>query len=248
MDATVMVAGLDRPLDPGLGAQLIRASRSGQLGPALLEAAHGLAEATEVFAYRLSLGRPPKTLMIYSLLGDASRRAHLYADQFHRLDPAASRLVAVSAGGVARHVLATEIPTTSYRSQCFDQPGFIDKLCFGWSGAEETTVISFYRQRNALDDQGGLSALASLGLSLLQASSDRGESLTARIEVKLMFSYPELTLRERQVCARTLAGWTSGQIAKALQIGSATVLTYRQRAYERLGFSSAGEFLDRLIA
>ena len=40
---------------------------------------------------------------------------------------------------------------------------------------------------------------------------------------------------------------TSQSIAAELGIGAATVLTYRQRAYERLEISQASAMLDRLL-
>jgi DNA-binding CsgD family transcriptional regulator len=59
--------------------------------------------------------------------------------------------------------------------------------------------------------------------------------------------FPQLSQRERQVCARTLAGWTAKQIGRALGLRTATVLTYRQRAYQRFGFRSASDFLQTLL-
>ena len=47
-----------------------------------------------------------------------------------------------------------------------------------------------------------------------------------------------LTARELDVCARTLVGLTAEGIALDLDIQKSSVLTYRKRAYARLGISS----------
>ena len=50
-----------------------------------------------------------------------------------------------------------------------------------------------------------------------------------------------LTPREQDVCRRILAGYSSEAISQALGISLHSTLTYRKRAYERLGISSQSE-------
>ena len=50
-----------------------------------------------------------------------------------------------------------------------------------------------------------------------------------------------LTARERQVCARAALGLSVEATALELGIGKTSVLTYRQRAYQRLGVTSPFE-------
>jgi DNA-binding CsgD family transcriptional regulator len=50
------------------------------------------------------------------------------------------------------------------------------------------------------------------------------------------------------VLARALAGLTSAGIALDLRISLNTVLTYRKRAYGRLGVSSQAELFSRCLA
>lgn len=56
-----------------------------------------------------------------------------------------------------------------------------------------------------------------------------------------------LTVRELDVCARSLLGMTAEGTALELGIKQSSVVTYRKRAYARLGISSQSE-LFRLIA
>ena len=57
----------------------------------------------------------------------------------------------------------------------------------------------------------------------------------------------ELTRRERQVCARAAIGMSIEGAALDLGIGSASVLTYRKRAYDRLGISSQNELFGIVL-
>ncbi|MET4092535.1 DNA-binding CsgD family transcriptional regulator [Bradyrhizobium sp. S3.5.5] len=50
-----------------------------------------------------------------------------------------------------------------------------------------------------------------------------------------------LTPREQDVCRRILLGFSSEAISQALGISLHSTLTYRKRAYERLGISSQNE-------
>ena len=50
-----------------------------------------------------------------------------------------------------------------------------------------------------------------------------------------------LTPRERDVCQRIVMGFNSEAIACELGVSLNTVLTYRRRAYERLGISAQNE-------
>ena len=60
-----------------------------------------------------------------------------------------------------------------------------------------------------------------------------------------------LTEREKDVCLRILAGFSSEAISADLGIGLHSTLTYRKRAYEKLGISSQNELFAialRLLA
>ena len=60
-----------------------------------------------------------------------------------------------------------------------------------------------------------------------------------------------LTGREQEVCLRILAGFSSEAISADLDIGLQSTLTYRKRAYQKLGISSQSELFAivlRLLA
>jgi len=80
--------------------------------------------------------------------------------------------------------------------------------------------------------------VATLGMQL--RSRDRGDRIDA-FSARLHAISGSLTPREREVLARVMLGMTSQGIALDLGVGLNTVLTYRKRAYARLGVTGQAE-------
>jgi DNA-binding CsgD family transcriptional regulator len=57
---------------------------------------------------------------------------------------------------------------------------------------------------------------------------------------------PELSTRECEVCARAVAGKTIEGTSLELDIKRTSVITYRQRAYQKLGISRTNELVALL--
>jgi len=92
----------------------------------------------------------------------------------------------------------------------------------------------------------GLVGLSCLALPMLPLNR-RGNAAApaplsvAQLEDRFGSRFTQLTTRERQVCARAAVGMTVEATALDLQIAKTSVLTYRQRAYQRLNVSSPFE-------
>lgn len=236
-------------LDPDIGAALVEAVGTPVFGTLMLDAARSVAGVDEIFAYHVRDGERPVALSSISERGDHDRRARHYAERFYHHDPVVHARQHTAAGrGFIACVRAAEIVLSDYRAICFEQPRFADKLCFGWRGAGRAIVLSFYRRRDS-EGTAALAALANVGLTALarQAVPASESNLVERLETRIARAFPALTLRERQVAARTIAGWTAERTADALHIRPSSVLTYRQRAYQRLGFSGAADFLPAIL-
>ncbi len=97
-------------------------------------------------------------------------------------------------------------------------------------------------ERDALDD--AREHLISLTLKhvILCEQARTLTSLNA-IEARIDRTAPRLPRREAQVCARVLYGMTSAGISIDLAIGEESAMTYRKRAYARLGIASQRELL-----
>lgn len=92
-----------------------------------------------------------------------------------------------------------------------------------------------------------LGALAQLAMTGLTRLAQAPAPLLPELQDRLAQAYPGLTPREREICARTLSGQTAQAIAEDLTLGTSTVLTYRQRAYQKLGMRKSNELLAAIM-
>ena len=105
-------------------------------------------------------------------------------------------------------------------------------------------AVNLYRHRaQPRFDTGEIDTVLGLAGSLL-AVVQRHLELEPRSRPaarRLQQLCPELTRRESEVCERLLRGWTFDGIAADLRLSTATVKTYRNRAFERLGIHHRNE-------
>lgn len=236
-------------IDPDLAVGLLEARDQGLFAQRLLQIAHSTSGVEELFAYRVDAGAPT-VLAATSDLGDADQRVRAYARRFHRSDPAARAWrEAAPDSGFACRIPAASIALGEYRRLCFERPRFAEKICFGWRKGDAATVVTFYQRHGDADpDMAQLGALAQLAITGLTRLAQAPPPVLDQIRARLAQAYPALTGREREVCARTLAGQTARDIGDTLVLGVGTVLTYRQRAYQKLGMNKANDLLAAIMA
>lgn len=235
-------------IDPDLAAALMDARDSRLFATRLLEIARSVAGIEELFAYRLGDG-VPQVLASASTLGNVEERAGAYARRFHHSDPVAEARQATPPGnGFVCRIPAEAISLGAYRRLCFDRPQFAEKICFGWCRPDHALVVTFYQRRDAAEpDMPQLGALAQLAMTGLTRLAQAPAPLLPEVQARLAQAYPALTVREREICARTLTGQTARAIGEELALGVSTVLTYRQRAYQKLGMSKSNELLAAIM-
>lgn len=236
-------------IDPDLAVGLLEARDQDLFASRLLDIAHSTTGVEELFAYRIDSGAP-QVLASTSGLGDVAERARAFARRFHRSDPVVqARRAAAPNSGFACRIPAAAIELGEYRRLCFERPRFVEKICFGWRRDDESTVVTFYQRRdNTQPDLAQLGALAQLAITGLTRLARSPAPLLDQVSARLAQAHPGLTAREREVCARTLTGQTARQIGEVLSLGVGTVLTYRQRAYQKLGMSKSNDMLAAIMA
>jgi DNA-binding CsgD family transcriptional regulator len=182
-----------------------------------------------------------------------------YVSQFLPLDPLQAAIDRPDdEGAVLRlRVEPADIVVPAYRSM-MQRAGVIERVSFlrklGRAGWRCLTVVR-RRQSGSFKDR----ELDWLGgyYRLLMPLIDRHRALVGEIvedraerihelEQRFAARFPALTPREREVCARAAIGVSVEGAALDLGIATSSVLTYRKRAYQRLGISSAYE-LARLV-
>ncbi|WP_407194692.1 helix-turn-helix transcriptional regulator [Bradyrhizobium sp. STM 3566] len=175
-----------------------------------------------------------------------------YADHFHLADPNRDVIFgkAASAFPILLPAFSRRMYNANYAKMFFEDAGIVDKVAAAIWVDYSCFYVNLYRTRKRgpfIQDQVGRLSRITPTVAAAVARHFQGESLLdedpfQRLEA--LFSRPpliRLTPREKEVCVRILSGLGSETISADLGIGLQTVLTYRKRAYGKLGISSQNE-------
>ena len=134
------------------------------------------------------------------------------------------------------------IVSPEFRRRVFEEAGIVERISIIQRGADAWRGINVARHCSEgcfTDDEAeSLVELALLVLPMLPVNRQRQVQAhplsVAQLESRFESRFEILTPRERQVCARAAAGMSVAATADDLGIAPSSVLTYRQRAYQRL--------------
>lgn len=244
-------------VEMGWIATLIDNIGTSNMDHAMLEAVNDLVPVEEISGYLIDKSATP-----FGNCGrraDSARRAQLYADRFYARDPLRKNLSGAPQPGrmLIRTDQASRIQDDHYRWECFDDPRFRSRVSIVRTNPDGWAMIQFFLAEETPCEH-TITELCRFSVAAFPAArrhfnlpdwEHRGAVIDSpnRIEARLAERFPTLTAREREVCALTIAARNSRQIAVAIGVTPATVLTYRRRAYERLGISSAAQLVTHLM-
>lgn len=196
-------------------------------------------------------GRDQSSLQYYFCEPGLTRLLPAYTDRYLRLDPVWDAYGAAPSDGdmVLLRIRPSDIASASFRRQFFDEPGIVERVSVIQRGREEWRVVNVARhaQNGCFSDEelSMLVGIAALALPMLPFNRRRkaaAPQLTvAQLEDRFATRFDDLTMRERQVCARAAIGMSVEATALDLAIAKTSVLTYRRRAYHRLQVTSPFE-------
>ena len=256
------------PSQPGLVvAELIEAIGSDDFAPQLLRHLNGLdgIGRTDHFAlYELSNERPIE-IATASIDGTdtAHRLSQVYLDMLWSQDPMGGEIISARLGRAPRlyRMDVGDVPSGMARDIIYGETNVRHRLILCGSSSNSAVCMSIMRSgekrmpdARVLDDlqrsAGTLIALAAKHIALWQKPSfDEAFASLRDIEHCIATAnHHQLSRREAQVCARILYGQLTAGIALDLGIGEETVVTYRKRAYQRLGIATRQELLRWYIA
>lgn len=146
---------------------------------------------------------------------------------------------------------ARRMYTDSNRKMFFEDSDIVDKCATAIWVDDTCFYVNFYR----ITSQGQFkrwevqrlmavapAVSAAVARHFQQAGTAEGDPAE---RLKRLFTdaaaFAALTGREKEVCRRILSGFSSEAIASELGIGLHSALTYRKRAYRKLGISSQNE-------
>ena len=189
----------------------------------------------------------------------AKNQACLYSSNaYWRVDPALRSLWSSDPDcrPVLAHMEIGEIAHDEMREKVYGPHGVRERVVISSRSRKQTTIVSLINthKRGAFSND-HLSALERMADNIIAMAAkhaemrmgphDASSALTSlpAIEACVSICTPRLARREAEVCARILYGMTSLGIALDLGIGEESAMTYRKRAYSRLGIGSQRELL-----
>lgn len=169
-----------------------------------------------------------------------------YSKQYLSQDPIrdAYRAAPACSDVVLQRVQPRDVRNTGLRQQFFEAGGIVERVSIVQKGPQGWRGMSVARHESqgcfSDDELMRLSGLAFLALPLIPRLQHRQQATlsVAQLEARFAQRFPQLTGREREVCARAVAGMSVEASAQDLGIAKTSVLTYRQRAYLRLAVNS----------
>jgi len=196
-------------------------------------------------------GRDDHSLQYYFCEPGVADLFPTYHKWYVRLDPVfdAYRAAPECSDVAMLRIRPPDISSRGFRQRFFDDAGIVERVSIIQRGAESWRVINVARHASEgcfgddeLDALIGLACLALPMLPLNRRGRATPQQLTvAQLEERFATRFDRLTNRERQVCARAAIGMTVEATALDLGIAKTSVLTYRQRAYQRLQVTSPFE-------
>ncbi|HTR01187.1 MAG TPA: LuxR C-terminal-related transcriptional regulator [Candidatus Acidoferrum sp.] len=147
---------------------------------------------------------------------------------------------------VVQRIRPSDIGDSGFRRRFFDDAGIVERVSLIQRGSDGWRAMNLARHvshgRCSDDEIDALAGLASLVLPMLANSrvkhSQAQVPSIAQLEQRFAELDCQLTPRERQVCARAAQGMSVDATARELGIANSSVLTFRQRAYQRLRVGS----------
>lgn len=186
-----------------------------------------------------------------------------YLECFCALDPNRSVFQALrpGAGVVLRRLRRDEVPGADYRRHCYDAAQLVDRLSVLSVDACGGYALNLYRNgehgpfsdgemTEVGDSAAVLAACCAKHDWCAATGSDDDQDAASRVDgirSCLQRHRASLSARESAVAARVLVGMTSDGIAVDLGIGLQSVLTYRKRAYAKLGVCGQRELLSLFL-
>lgn len=244
-------------------ADVIRVVGTSDFGRSLISMLGDVCNAEHCTVFKITEKSPSE---VFAVSRDGSDTAHrqssLYlAGSFWRYDLPMAR--AMESAGLNRTTFdrseIRSIPNRQFRDLIYGNTHIRDRILLCGRSAENLFGISVLRTEASANNYeenendlfklrelcGVLISLLSKHISLIDNMGRLSRALTSMAEVEetLNRSTFRLPKRETEVCVRILYGMSTLGIALDLNISEETVVTYRKRAYQRLGIATQRELL-----
>lgn len=200
--------------------------------------------AEQCMVFHCADGRRVTTLLFRDFAREASAHrlaADYIGQQHYRQDPNFSRLKTLLPGELhlARLDALSHQMGLQYHKVFFQTPGFQDKLAILRGTEQGNVYINLYRRSSRFDPRFDDARQAEQWGRLISSLLCKHLALNQQLQHEGPLAF--LSEREQQVCRAVLRGKKNEQIAAELGIAASSVITYRKRAYDKLGISSRAQ-------
>lgn len=229
---------------------------------ALIHVVNRVAPVAELTGYVCMSNKAPVIAGWTGTRADTTNRVKQYIDSYYRYDPVLGNLPISREHNTSTSFYTvlnqTDIENEDYRSVFFQKPKFEKALVFAIKEKQGWNLLQFYMEENIVDENllqqlGELAAVVYPACKRHALNTDFSTTLESRprtldrLLLLLENRFPQLTDRERQVCALTIIGNKTQKISDELDLSINTVVTYRRRAYDKLAISNAYSLVSELI-
>jgi DNA-binding CsgD family transcriptional regulator len=243
--------------DVGGFAQAVNAIGTPRFADGLIKALLPISVIDQIAVVAYERASGPRTLCVASRNNPSLARSLTrdYVTKHYDGDPILEQLARRRwSKGIAmfRHD-PSRLKTRAYEIRFFKSVGLVDKIAYAWWAGETAYYVNLYRfaqtGRFQERDLAILEGLRDLIAAMVRLHDGRrrlrhllhGRKGAAHAMEFVALLGDRLTAREQQVLAALLRGTSSEGIAAALSLKPSTVVTYRKRAYAKLGIATQAE-------
>ena len=245
-----------KPLPLGRLDQLIGAVGMPMFPDLLFRELRTISGCAHLSGLLLSDGQPKQIILAVNEgpLALAKHTAKKYIAEYWKYDPANRLAGNARAAELSARFGPREINEKAYRRDCYNNHDLVDRFSILRKRNQTTMRLNLYRSKShgrfsdaqintIVEVSNVLFALVTKHQDLSQHEEPPAETARRR----LLLAEPALSPRELDVCVGIVCGQTSEAIALSLCLSLNTVLTYRKRAYSRLGISTQNELMRLLM-
>jgi DNA-binding CsgD family transcriptional regulator len=232
----------------GAYERLLHALGTGEYGATVRDAVLSvIGSARRIYLFEAT-GREDPSLQYYCGEPGLADLFPAYRRWYLRLDPVAEayRAAPLINNMVLQRVRPSHIASQPFRRHIFDDAGIVERISVIQRGTDAWRVMSVARHVSdgcfSDSEINALVGMACLVLPMLPLNrrvlQPFGQLTRSQLEARFANRFGNLTSREREVCASAAAGLGVDATALELGIAASSVLTYRRRAYQKLGVNS----------
>jgi DNA-binding CsgD family transcriptional regulator len=237
--------------------EIILAIGSDGFSRILFRSARNILSVRHLVAYRCRPDAPVETLFAESANDDETMRRmiHVYSQGHYARDPIREHLGPAPGRQVSiQHVDAATIQDDVFRKDLYLSQKMASKTAILVRRATDTIVISLFRGEDVGTLSGQQWDYVNRNAAYIGAAVERHlELVDHRMDdgwlrkLRQIGGASPLSSREMLVCCRILEGYLNEGIALGMAISVHSVITYRRRAFAKLGISTQNELFNLVL-